>query len=147
MSICFAAKRLVPMMVAVLPLMACRAQEYTVEVPAAALWTPTGIRIPDGSEVTVEAEGSISPDGHTYVDADGSTDLRWNRKYNAYEGINHCALIARVGPGGEVQAVGTGRKLMIVTGGRLSLGINDSDPVNNKGSLHVTMTVRPGRGG
>lgn len=112
---------------------------YRVQVPASEVWTPTGIEVPDNSRILIEAIGAISPNGQEYVDANGSSDSFWNRNYNVYGNINHCALIARIGAGGEVQFVGVSRTLDVAKGGILILGINDNNPVNNTGILDVSV--------
>lgn len=114
-------------------------RSYRVQVPASAVWTSTGIVIADNSRIVIEAIGAISPNGETYVDANGSSDEYWNRNYNLYRDINHCALIARIGAGGDVEFVGVSRTLEVAKGGPLILGFNDSNPVNNQGSLDVSV--------
>jgi len=112
---------------------------HQIQVPASTVWTKTGIEIPDNSRILIEGIGAISPNGQTYVDANGSRDAYWNRNYNLYRGINHCALMARIGAGGHVHFVGVSRALEVAKGGTLVLGFNDSNPANNTGSLDVSV--------
>jgi len=116
-------------------------RHYELEIDSSVPWTMTDIMIPSGSQLTIEAYGAISPNGSEYVDADGSSDEDWNRNYNMYPRINHCSLIARIGAGGEVFAVGVSNKKYISEGGRLLLGINDNNPENNEGTLKVIVQI------
>jgi len=133
---------LVSLFVMVFLFVGCGPQrDYELEIDASVPWTTTEIMIPNGSQLTIEAYGAISPNGSEYVDADGSRDEDWNRNHNMYPGINHGSLIARVGAGGEVFAVGVSNSKYISEGGRLLLGINDNDPENNEGTLKVIVQI------
>ena len=114
---------------------------HKFQILASTVWTRTNLVIPDKRMIRIEAIGAISPNGHTYVDANGSRDEDWNRYYNLYPGINHCALIARIGPGGEVRFVGVSQTIKVLNGGELLLGINDKDPDNNKGTFDVSVEI------
>lgn len=135
---------ILPLLLAALTVVCCVKKIpplHKFQILASTVWTRTNLMIPDKSMIRIEAIGAISPNGHTYVDANGSRDEDWNRYYNLYRGINHCALIARIGPGGEVRFVGVSQIIKVLNGGELLLGINDKDPDNNKGTLDVSVEI------
>ncbi len=120
----------------------CGARTHTLELPATAVWQSTDIEIPDDSSVLIEAVGTISPNGHVHVDANGTDREDWIEKHNMHEEMNHCALVAKIGAGGDAMLIGVSKEIEVSKGGVLILGINDSHPENNEGSLNVTVTIR-----
>src|SRR5262245_44694561 len=95
---------------------------HNFQVLASEVWTRTSLEIPDDSTIKIEAKGTISPNrGTTYIDASGSTDENWVKNYNLYPEINHCALIAKIGPGGKVHFMGVSQTIQVEEGGELIL--------------------------
>ena len=56
--------------------------------------------------------------------------------YSFRTDLPHETVLARIG-GGDMLHIGTGQSISLSTGGRLELGVNDTEPGNNEGSFDV----------
>ena len=119
-------------------------REFDVEVTARQAWTVTSISLQPGDEVSVRATGRMrddivnrpsrrfGPDGvHDPVEHAG----------DPYPGMNHAALLGRVGDG-EPFPLGAAGAHRVDQAGVLALGMNDSHFGDNDGSYQVHVTVR-----
>ena len=119
----------------------------SVLVPGTEQWTDTGISLSIGDTVSIEADGTMTPDvyNEALYGPDGVPDRPSVRIYNV-EGLeeqNHNSLIGRIGEVGAPFPVGSQLQFIVDTEGRLFLGINDTDVANNAGVFTVMVTVNP----
>ena len=123
------------------------AEPVSVVVPGTEQWTDTGIDLSLDDTVLIEADGAVTPKT-TYeplIGPDGVPDRPSARVYNieGLEEANHAGLIGRIGEAGAPFLVGSQLLFEADTEGRLFLGINDEDVVNNAGEFTATITVNP----
>ena len=136
---------------------------YTVEVPAFkygwayndwhGLWTDTGINVTAGRTVGIEAVGSWTWDGATYVGAQGAYDLNmppsWVNNHMRAQLIGYVGDLASLQyPPTSCIGIGAGTFSPAATG-RLWLAMNDDypldpqhyDPSDNYGSVFVQVNL------
>ncbi len=112
----------------------------TFELQAIDGWTGTGIRINPGDQVIITyLSGVWSPWPGGAYDAIGSGGDP-NCTCNVVAGISHAALIGRVGQG-QIFLVGRSFDMHTGESGDLFLGINDSQPADNSGSIRVLVEI------
>jgi hypothetical protein len=120
---------------------AAQAYNLTVDSKAHTLATPldTGIDVPAGARVSIEAEGTWDHGQNHPSDASGDKSMR-----NRDNGFPYGALLARLGTGSYF-LVGTGYKTKDSSSGRLYLAENDDPDAyeNNIGTLSVSIVVTP----
>ena len=119
----------------------------SVVVPGTEQWTDTGIDLSIGDTVLIEADGAVTPTRNPVIplhDPNGHPDPT-ARQYNVegLEEANHNSLIGRIGEAGAPFLVGSQLLTRADTEGRLFLGINDIDVLNNSGEFTATITVNP----
>ena len=122
----------------------CNRKAQTFVVPGDARRRfQTGLEIAKGETLFFEARGQIRPGSHEWVGPDGSSNEDWNRNDNLFNVIRHAGLMAHIGKGGEVFAVGSRAQIQAGASGLLFLLINDDSPGNNRGQFVVEVTVCP----
>jgi hypothetical protein len=102
-------------------------------------WFDTGMDLSIGQTVVFTASGTVRP--HTnydiYTGPEGTTYYpEWMTYYSFRTDLPHETVLARIG-GGDMLHIGTGQSISLSTGGRLELGVNDTEPGNNEGSFDV----------
>ena len=123
------------------------AAPVSVVVPSTEQWTDTGIDLSIGDTVLIEADGAVTPTRNPVIplhDPNGHPDPT-ARQYNVegLEEANHNSLIGRIGEAGAPFLVGSQLLTKADTEGRLFLGINDINVLNNSGEFTATITVNP----
>jgi hypothetical protein len=104
-----------------------------------ASWFDSGINLYAGQTAVFTASGTVRPSTFydVYTGPEGTSDFQgWQDNYTFRSDWPAEAVIARIG-GGDLLHIGTGQSISILAGGRLELGVNDSDPGNNEGSFEV----------
>jgi hypothetical protein len=119
-------------------------QSSGVTVNANQRWTPTGITVAKGQQVSFAASGEVqlSPDPNDKAGTAGSKQGR-RMTGGPLPGQLAGALIGRVGNG---QAFGIGNQpgpLSMPAAGVLYLGVNDDNVDDNSGAFTVTVTAQP----
>jgi hypothetical protein len=127
----------------VLALTACsKAVVKVVKVRATVAWTDTGLDVKLGQRVTITASGELGPNKVTTTGPAGFVAKpEWN-KYNVLPSAPHMALIGRIGDQGSPFLVGGSLTGDAPADGRLFLGINDRDPLNNLGELQARIALK-----
>jgi hypothetical protein len=113
-----------------------------VSVPADRAWTATGVDLDVGDEFAVTSTGEIVHDtaAPRSVGPDGD-DRPELQEYNVLDGVNHAALIGRIGDeDAQPFLVGASEQFTADRSGALYLGINDAGVVNNTGSFTSVVT-------
>lgn len=139
---------------------ATRARPYEFDIAGSKQWVDTNLDLRAGEKLHLTANGTITyPAGSSSkskprtFDPDGLT-RGWGdliHQYAVSDG-GHGALIGRLGSGDAAQPflLGADNQFQAPIGGRLYLGINqsDKDASTAQGSFHVTINVvDPGRSG
>ena len=95
----------------------------------------TGIDLTSGQTFKVSATGtwSLGPGASYVCSANGTT------AFGKWEGMDYGGLVGRIGSGPTFWLGGSSTKAAAF-GGRLKLGMLDSDCANNSGALNVTVT-------
>ncbi len=120
----------------------------TVDVRAQDAWRRTGIQLPPGTTILLQATGSIEavppndtrPEFHR-VPPEGGAARQGNKPQPL---MRMLALLVRIGDGPVMEA---GSQFQVTAGdpygsGELQLGINDDNVVDNSGSWSVRITIR-----
>lgn len=111
----------------------------SVVVPGTKDWTDTGFEVNQGDVLEISADGWIvwKKDGRERCDANGALPYtRWGNK--PLLGAPTGALVARIGEKtSETFLIGTERKLIAWTSGKLYLGINDDNTGDNDGAYRA----------
>ena len=115
------------------------ANGVTINVPANAVWTDTGITVNAGDRVMFQASGQInfgrSP-GQTAT-PDGGAERRPGYPDPS---VPVGALIGKVGNNGTPFAIGNQRQALgMPASGRLFLGVNDNERADNSGAFTVVI--------
>jgi hypothetical protein len=111
----------------------------TINVPANAAWTDTGITVNAGDKVMFQASGTINygQSAGQSASPDGAGERRANYPDPT---VPVGALIAKVGNNGKPFAIGNQRQALGMPGsGRLFLGINDNERQDNSGAFTVVI--------
>jgi hypothetical protein len=114
-----------------------------VAVPGNQAWTPTGITVRRGEQITFNSTGDVKygPDQADMASPAGARSQRFEQ--NAPLPGNYVgALIARVGNGEPFPIGGPTATVAMPANGQLFLGINDSIVNDNSGEFRVTITRR-----
>jgi hypothetical protein len=122
----------------------CEGEEErtTVEVPSTQVWTDSGIDLEVGDIVNIEGFGTVKHGENTdHFSPEGNPATLGRNNVPGAEDMNHSALIGKIGETGEVFLVGRERQLTVATAGRLHLGVNDTDAINNEGTFVANVTV------
>jgi hypothetical protein len=114
-------------------------QGQTITVSAQSRWTPTGITVRRGEQLTFTAEGEIrlSGDANDRATASGAVTGRYDPRATLPRTLAG-ALIGRIG-NGQPFGIGTTNSFQAPASGQLFLGINDSNVADNEGSFQVTI--------
>jgi hypothetical protein len=139
------------------------ALQYTIDIPSNVPWTDTGIDIPLGHVIEIEASGEVRFDTTSSAGAnadgvgpgwDGTRTVIFDPAPSAI----HLSLIGKVGgdtspstglllpemiSGKGSGFVGSHYQLAEAPTGRLFLGFNDDYFVDNSGAFRVTINLRP----
>ena len=141
---------------------ACVPRDFTLQVPATAPWTDTGIDVPSGAALTISSSGTVSyfgandeftgPDGGNF---DG-------QKFFATAVLPNAIVVSLIGKiGGSVTLdtgtplpegtagdgagfVGSAYERTVPVGGRLFLGFNDQRSAFGDNTGAFTVTIRIG---
>jgi hypothetical protein len=131
-------------------------KSYMVELPAAQQWFDTGIDLRGGAKLRFTAEGQMTYPSDESFESKTRTEGRFGPEglprgfadlLHGYgvASAGHGAIIGRVGSSEYAQAflIGAGREYEAPVGGRLFLGINQSekDAETATGSFEVTVEV------
>lgn len=116
--------------------------EAEVDVPAAQVWTNSGIEVARGDQVEVTARGEVvhSTTHRQRCGPEGVPGARYEA--NVVRQLNHGALLGRIGPTGAPFLVGDHERFTASHGGALYLGVNDSGTDNNSGRFTAEVEVR-----
>ncbi|HLH54182.1 MAG TPA: hypothetical protein VKY92_11270, partial [Verrucomicrobiae bacterium] len=120
------------------------AEETNIAVPANRPWTPTGIQVRIGDDVTISAVGVIQTNlsGAKATPAGTPPDCMDIGKVNVpfvAPQLPCWSLLGRIGPSGSIFEVGAGRHFMSSANGELYLGVNDNFFGDNSGSWSATI--------
>lgn len=122
----------------------CEGEEErtTVEVPSTQVWTDSGIDLEVGDIVKIDGFGTVKHGENTdHYSPEGNPNTPGRNNVPGAEEMNHSALIGKIGETGEVFLVGREHQLTVATAGRLHLGVNDTDAINNEGTFVANVTV------
>lgn len=119
--------------------------ERQIAVRGDTVWLDTGIQLREGDMVEIEASGEIQPIKKSDVAAGpdglpGTTGGFWKPISSVETG----ALLARIEEGENRKdlVAGSSASFCVPQTGKLKLGINDSNPFDNRGEFQVRLTVR-----
>jgi hypothetical protein len=114
-------------------------------VPGRTVWLDTGLELRAGDRIQIEAAGEIQPIKKSDVSAGpdglpGTTGGFWKPISSVETG----ALLARIEQGESRMdlVAGSSASFCVPAGGRLSFGINDSNPFDNRGEFRVRLVIR-----
>jgi hypothetical protein len=107
----------------------------TVEVPGNVAWTDSGVTVRRGERVSFEASGSVDLLANSPAGPDGRSGMR-SRDYPV-PAVLGGALIGRVGNSRPFVIGSDSQPLVMPATGRLMLGVNDNNVVDNSGSFVV----------
>lgn len=135
----------------------CTSHAATVDVPGDRAWTDTGVDVAAGEPLAITATGEVEISHWKFAGRDG---FEWlvgpqgtylydtvvkDRKFPlpaAESGPAPCyALIGRVGAGGAPFLVGRDCRMKAPASGRLHLGVNDFDVVDNAGGFAADIAL------
>ena len=121
------------------------AVERVLTVKGGTVWLDTGIALREGDLVEIEASGEIRPMKKSELAAGpdglpGTTGGFWKPISSAETG----ALLGRLEQGETHKdfVAGSSASFCVPFQGKLKLGINDSNPFDNRGEFQVSVTVR-----
>ncbi|MGE3403978.1 MAG: EF-hand domain-containing protein [Vicinamibacterales bacterium] len=116
---------------------AARQASQVVFVDAQARWTPTGIYVNQGDQITFDARGivQLSADPGDTAIAAGAYSRRQASNAPLPDELAG-ALIGRIGPG-EAFGIGNQRQVTAPASGELFLGVNDDHLPDNRGGFRV----------
>jgi hypothetical protein len=108
-------------------------------IPGQTRWLDTGIELAMRQVIHISVEGNIqwNKDGHQMCGPTGAVPYtRWGHK--PILGINTGALIGKIGADStEYFYIGAGQQVVAFASGRLFLGINDDNVLDNDGAFQV----------
>lgn len=113
--------------------------EFTLDIPADRTWSDTGIDLDRGEMISVLASGSIDF-GPMSIGPEGYEPDEHDR-FNVVPCASHAGLVGRIGSDGEPFFAGAEAVTVATAGGRLYLGVNDTDVGNNSGVFAVRVTT------
>jgi hypothetical protein len=116
----------------------------SIRVRASLPWTDSRIMVRRGQRVSFEAVGRVfySLDEGAVAGPEGVDNGRANRRQFPVRALGVCALIGRVGNGAPFPIGADSRPIMMPAGGRLYLGVNDSEFSDNAGFFRVRVRVQ-----
>ena len=98
----------------------------------------TNIVVKKGDKIYLRATGTVSLG---VLAGKGTPEgIEGFKSYNQVSGINHGALMGKIGSG-EWFLVGTAKTIVAARSGVLQLAINDGEPINNSGSFIVDYSI------
>jgi hypothetical protein len=114
----------------------------TVAVQARQRWTPTNITVKRGQTVRFQADGTVTVNTRSRVQADPGGNTSINNRENPVPTAPTGALVARIGiPGrggsGAAFLVGNQDSVTMPADGPLLLGVNDTELDDNTGTFQV----------
>lgn len=111
----------------------------TITVPANRAWTPTGITVTKGQQLTFTATGDVqlSADSNDMATASGAKSGRYAGRAALPKTLAG-ALIGRIGNSTPF-GIGTQNTFPAPASGQLFLGVNDDSFGDNQGSFEVTI--------
>ena len=127
--------------------------QKSVKVEPTRVYTPTGIAVKAGEQVTVTAHGKIEF-GNGPISNLGPEGIPWGSRCQAISknegrafpwpapGLDCWSLFARIGPGEPVE-IGKSATFTAKNAGQLRLGLNDNYAGDNSGSFTAEVTVAP----
>jgi hypothetical protein len=111
----------------------------TLSVPGQTRWLDTGVDVSMRQAFDIAVEGKIqwNKDGHQMCGPTGAVPYtRWGHK--PILGINTGALIGKIGADStDYFYIGAGQQAIAFASGRLFLGINDDNVLDNDGAFQV----------
>lgn len=112
----------------------------TITVSAQQAWTPTGITVRKGQQLTFSTTGEVqlSADANDKASSTGSTTGRYAQR-SAMPRVLAGALIGKIG-NGRPFGIGNQASIAAPDSGQLFLGVNDDSFGDNQGSFQVTIT-------
>jgi hypothetical protein len=116
----------------------------SIRVRASAAWTDSRITVRRGQRVSFQAVGTVfySLDEGAMAGPDGIDNGRANRRQFPVRQLGVCALIGRVGNGAPFPIGSNSGPIAMPVGGRLYLGVNDSEFNDNAGFFRVRVRVQ-----
>lgn len=125
-----------------------RQLSHQLEVPADKAWFDTSVDLYEGDTLRITAEGTINYTSSKTCGPEGEKP-GWRSAIGLLPvaDAGRGALIGQIGesPAARPFLVGPKYELSVPSRGRLSLGINDDDYGNNRGSFRVRIEVVPAR--
>jgi hypothetical protein len=103
-------------------------------------WSPSGVHVVAGQQVTIAATGKVSANGREFTGPEGFPPPRW-ATYSRVHNTPHCGLLVKIGLNGPAHFVGAGGTFVVAGSGELMFGPNDSDVGNNTGHFEVDLKV------
>lgn len=113
-----------------------------LNVPASQGWTDSGLDIAANQVVTIKASGQVFPNSAVSGGPEGIKGHPEWKEFCVTPKAPFAGLIGKVGKGGLPFAVGLERSIHVTRAGRLFLGINDKDTVDNKGAFTAVITLK-----
>lgn len=116
----------------------------SIRVRASAPWTDSRITVRRGQRVSFQAVGTVffSLDEGATAGPDGIDNGRANRRTFPVRELGVCALIGRVGNGAPFPIGSNSGPIAMSAGGRLYLGVNDSEFNDNAGFFRVRVRIQ-----
>jgi hypothetical protein len=118
----------------------------TIQVPAVSAWTATGIVLPPGAAIEIEASGTVeaaaASDGRPFYHQVPPTGRGELQSHLPQPLLHALSLLGRIG-NGPVVPIGLGVKMLAAPpygSGELFLGINDDVVADNSGAWTVRIT-------
>ncbi len=114
-----------------------------IAVPGTVSWTDTGIDLVAGQKITIDAADEVCFNGNKVDWCAGPEGLRIKHKSNlpGFETVRHGRLVGAIGD--TRFPIGRAHTFVAASSGRLRLGINDKNTVNNRGSYAVRVLIAP----
>jgi hypothetical protein len=107
-------------------------------------WTDTRITVRPGQRVSFEAIGSVffSLDEGAIAGPNGIDNGRANRRTFPVRDLGVCGLIGHVGNDAPFSIGSDASPIVMSSGGRLYLGVNDSEFADNSGFFRVKVRIQ-----
>jgi hypothetical protein len=116
------------------------AEKTGVVVDGNVAWSPSGVHVVAGQQLTIAARGKVSANGREFTGPEGFPVPRW-ATFSRVHGTPHCGLLVKIGLNGPAHFVGAGGTFTAAGSGELIFGPNDSDVGNNTGHFEVDLKV------
>jgi hypothetical protein len=113
--------------------------EFRLAVPVDRPWSDTGVDLDRGEMFSVLASDTIDF-GSADTDPEGYEPDTYDQ-YNVVPCTDHAGLIGRIGQDGYPFFLGAEALAVATSGGRLYLGVNDSNVGDNSGSYAAVVTT------